>query len=294
MLAWHLRSARSRSARFNNAAGVICQEAIVALLIAHRRGLTLRVDPAYRRASIQMLAVHITQWEERPFDRIPELSLQTDLVAGPWLAARGLDLGAPTVAAGAPRVTPTRPRPPRRPEARAGEVDASAVVDFLRRRVSEGRASRWQLISWAVMVGDIRAARRQLQLALVEARQAWEGSRPSSGILSRLTQSEQLPNINLVREHFGLALAAGDERRLDESGRALRAWMDAVQDVERRQSRPIKLAYEHSAGYLDFLADLLGPGVRGRRPSGSARCRGTCMPRASGSRRATRRWSNRR
>jgi hypothetical protein len=62
-----------------------------------------------------------------------------------------------------------------------------------------------------------------------------------------------------VREHFGLALAAGDERGLDESGHALRAWMDAVQDDERRQSRPIHPPYEHAAGYLDYLADLLGP-----------------------------------
>jgi hypothetical protein len=255
-LAWHLRSARSRSVRFNSPTGVICLEAIVALLVSHARGLALRVDPAYRRASLPVRAVYITQLEGRPLDRIVELSLETDLVAGPWLAARGLDAGAPAVEAGAPRATPKGPRPL---ATRASEVDVSVVVDFLRGRLSEGRASRWQLISWALMIGDILAARRQLQLALADARQAWEASRPSHGILRRLMRSEELPNSNVVREHFGLALAAGDERGLDESGRSLRAWMDAVQDDERRQSRPIHPAYEHAAGYLDYIADLLGP-----------------------------------
>jgi hypothetical protein len=256
-LGWHLRSARSRSVRFNNASGVICLEAIVALLVAHARGLTLRVDPAFRQASVPVLAVRITHWEGRPLDRVAEGSLETDLVAGPWLAARGLDIGPPPVAASRPRATPKRPRPP---AARPSEVEASVVVDFLRRRVSEGRASRWQLISWALMIGDVLAARRHLQLALADAHQAWEASRPQQGgILRRFLRSEGLPNSNLVREHFGLALAAGDDSGLDESGRALRAWMDAVQEDERRQSRPIHPAYEHVAGYLDYLADLFGP-----------------------------------
>src|SRR5687768_10966577 len=39
LLAWHLRRARARSEIFNSSRGVISLEAIVALLLAHKRGL---------------------------------------------------------------------------------------------------------------------------------------------------------------------------------------------------------------------------------------------------------------
>jgi hypothetical protein len=109
------------------------------------------------------------------------------------------------------------------------------------------------------MTGDVPEARRLLRRALAEASQAWEASRPASGVLRRFLRSEEVPNSNFVREHFGLALAAGDEPGLAESGRALRAWMDAVQEDERRLARPIHPPYEHAAGYLDYIADLIGP-----------------------------------
>jgi hypothetical protein len=88
----------------------------------------------------------------------------------------------------------------------------------------------------------------------------WQESRPSSGgLLRRFLRSQELPNSNYVRHHFGLALAARDDRGLEEAGAILRAWMDAVAEDERRQSRPIHPAYEHAEGYLDYLADLFGP-----------------------------------
>jgi hypothetical protein len=251
-LAWHHRGARSRSNRFNSTTGVVCLDALVALLVAHGRGLTLRVDPKHRRASVPILAVMITEWEGRPLDRIAQLSLETDLVAGPWLAQRGLDLGTP------PPAVRARTRERRTPAPGAANVEPEAVVEYLRRQVEAGHGSPWQLVSWSIMVGDPVNARRILQVAVAEARRGWADSQPpGGGILRHLLRSQDLPNPNRVREHFGLALAAGDGRSLEESGGVLRAWMDAVEEDERRQGRPLQPPYGHVAGYLDFIADML-------------------------------------
>jgi hypothetical protein len=250
-LGWHLRSARSRSNLFNSSIGVVCLDAIVALLVAHGRGLTPSVFAKYRRASVPILAVMITEWDGKPLDRIAQLSLETDLVAGSWLSPVGLDLGAP------PPRGPARSRATRSRSPRSADVEPKAVVEFLRSQIAAGLGSRWQLVSWSILVGDVPNARRHLQLALGEARSGWADSQPTGrGILRRL-RSQEVPNPNLVRDHFGLALAVGDERGLEESGRLLRAWMDAVEEDERRQGRTLHPPYGHVAGYLDFIADLL-------------------------------------
>jgi hypothetical protein len=238
-LEWHLRSARSRGNIFNSAAGVVCLDAIVALLVAHSRGLTMRVDAKYRRASVPILIVSLVEWEGRPLDRAHQLSLETDLVAGRWLSARGLDLGEPP-----PGLRGAAPGKQKR-SADVGENDAPPVLDVLRRRVADGQGSRWQLVSWALAAGDDTEAQHHLQLALAEARQVWAG--------------DGSPHHNFVREHFGLSLAVRDEPGIAEAGAMLRAWMDAVMADERRQGRTLQPAYAHASGYLDFIADLLGP-----------------------------------
>jgi hypothetical protein len=253
-LAWHLRSARARSIHFNSTTGVVCLDAIVALLIARGRGLTLTVDPRYRRASVPILAIMINEWDGRPLDRMAQLSLETDLVAGAWLAPLGLDLGPLP-----PSGTATS-RERRRPARRATDVEPEAVVDFLRQEIARGHGSRWQLASWSMMVGDHVGARDYLQEAIAQARRAWTTTQPNAGgILRHLLRSQEVANPSLVREHFGLALAAGDQRGLEEAGRLLRAWMDAVEEDERRQGRTLHPAYGHVAGYLDYIADMLGP-----------------------------------
>lgn len=244
-LAWHLRSARSRSIHFNSTTGVVCLDAVVALLVAHGRGLALRIDPKYRQASVPILAVMIMEWDGRPLDGTPQLSLQTDLVAGPWLAPLGLDLGAPP-AAGRARTLERRT-----PSVRTADVKPEAVLEFLRRQIAAGLGSRWQLVSWSIMVGDPLRARRVLHLAVAEARQGWADSQPTGRGILRLLRSQEVPHPNLVREHFGLALAAGDDRGLEESGRLLGSWMDAVREDDKLPR------YGHVAGYLDFIADML-------------------------------------
>ena len=257
LLDWHVRSARSRtSERFNSANGAICLDAILALLVAHGRSVAVPVDAKFRRAKLPALAVHLTEWAGEPIPRLLELSFETDLVAGAWLAQRGLEMAQPAQTGPTPEARTTK----RRSAMPADDVEASVVRDFLRRHVEQELGSQWQLMSWSLMIGDPVRARRHLDRALADARRAWEQSRPASGgILRRLLRSQEVPNPNLVRAHFGLALAAGDERAIREAGEQLRAWMDAVQEDERRQSRSIHPPYEHVQGCLDYIADMLGP-----------------------------------
>jgi hypothetical protein len=257
-LGWHLRSARSRSDKFNSYRGVICLDAIVALLTGHRRGLGVRVDAKYRRAELPLLAIYLTEWQGQPVDHGTKLSLEADLVATPWLAANGIQL--PELPSAADGVRGGR-RTSKPASLGTGELDPTAVADHLRGLVEGGRGSVWQLVSWSLMIGDLDAARRHLHIGLAEARKSWEQTRPQQGgFLRRIWRSEELPNHNLVREHFTLALAAGDEQALQETSGILRSWMDAVEEDGRRRGQPVVgHPYGHAHGYVDLLADLLQP-----------------------------------
>lgn len=258
LLDWHLRSARSQSDKFNSERGVICLDAIVALLLAHRRGLDVGVDARYRRAELPLLAVYLTEWQGQPVDHRTKLSLEADLVAAPWLSEHGVqlpDLQTATGVRGGRRAS----KPASLGKA---ELDPSVVAEHLRKLVDGGRGSVWQLVSWALMIGEPETARDHLRAGLAEARRAWEQTRPQQGgFLRRIRRSEELPNANFVREHFALALAAGDEAAVRETSGILRSWMDAVEEDGRRRGQPVVgHPYGHAAGYLDLLADLLHPG----------------------------------
>jgi hypothetical protein len=262
LLGWHLRSARSRTSdKFNSDTGVICLDAIVALLVAHRRGLGVRVDDRYRRAEVPLIAVYLTEWQGQPVDHGAKLSLEADLLATPWLAAHGIQLPALPAA---PEVRGGR-RSSKPASLGTGELDPSVVAGYLRMLVADGRGTVWQLMSWSLMVGDLDAARRHLHAGLADARRAWEETRPQRGaFLRRIWRSEELPNTNYVRQHFALALAAGDVGALRETSALLRTWMDAVQEDGRRRGQPVVgHPYGHAAGYLDLLADLLQPAGAG-------------------------------
>jgi hypothetical protein len=263
-LGWHLRSARSRSDRFNSDRGVISLDAVAWVLIAQRRGTTVRVDTRYRRAEVPLLAVHLTEWQGQPVDRGARLFLETDLVATPWLAARGLRLPDMPVAAG-PRGGRRMPRPP---SVAMPKLEPYAVAEHVRELLDGGRDSAWQLMSWALMLGDPARARAELRKALANARREWELSTPASGgLLRRLWRSQDLPNPNHVREHFALALVAADEQGEREAHAILRDWMDATEaDARRRGMTFAGHPYGHASGYLDFIADLLAPGARPRAP----------------------------
>ena len=263
LLEWHLRSARSRSSeRFNSANGAICLDAIVALLVAHERKIAPPVNPKYRRAALPALVIHINEFDGQPIPRLLELSIESDLVAGAWLTRHGLDLGTPGPADARPKARQVV----RRRSVGTADVEPSVVRDHLRRQVADGRGSQWQLLSWSLMIGDLATARRHLELAVEDARRRWHESAPAAGgFLGTFLRRAERPNQNFVREHFGLALAAGDESGLRDAGNELRAWLDAVQEDERRQGRSILPAYRHANGFLDYVADLLGP--RGPRVS---------------------------
>jgi hypothetical protein len=250
LLEWHLRSARAQSDRFNSYIGVICLDAVVALLVAHQRGLTIPVAAKYRRAEVPLLAVYLTEWEERPVERGEKLSLETDLVAGPWLAARGLTLADVPAGSGV--------RGGRRAQvARTlgkGELEPAIVAAHVRAQLERGLGTVWQLMSWSLMTGDLDAAQRHLRAATDRARRELETTKP--------------PNSNYVRTYFGLALAAGDDRAVEDAAGALRASMNAAAEDEARRAPAIPAQpYGHATGYLDLIADLLGPAGRLRAPT---------------------------
>jgi hypothetical protein len=251
LLAWHLRRARARSEIFNSSRAVVSLEAVVVLLLAHRLGLAAAVAPAYRHASLPLLATHLQEWDGEPLPRSLRLTIQTDLVAGPWLRLKGLDIGDPP-----PVAAERRPSATRRRRVRA-EVGEQAVRESLRERVRARRGSAWQLASWALMLGDPGRGRTFLTEAAAAARHDWERSVPRRGTIHGLGRRPSLPNQNAVREHFALALVLGDDASLRRTSDLLRAW-DETAGLER--------PYAHSAGYLDLIRHLLEP-----RPSGPTR-----------------------
>ena len=241
LLAWHLRRARARSEVFNSARAMVCNEAVVALLLATRRGVQMDVDVAgkYRRASLPMLVIHIREWNGKPLPRAMPFQVESDVVAGPWLQAAGVHVGDHL----APAPAPAPVRPPRTSvRKRQADVDAQVVLESLRRSVEAGLGSRWQLASWALILGDVPRARSALNAAGSDARRRWlgEGGR----------------NHNVIREHLGFALALGDEQGLAETIPPLQAWMRSVEHFQAR--------YAHAGGYLDVVCDLLGGAVPGR------------------------------
>lgn len=260
LLAWHLRRARARSEVFNSSQGILCLDAVVALLLAHRRGLSVPVRAMYRAARLPLLAIHLVEWRGEPLARGLPLAVEADLVAGPWLRAQGIRIADPP--------PPSRPPTLRRPERRLGpsDVDEAAVCEDLQRREQAGEGSTWQLASWALMLGDAAGGREHLRSEAQRARRSWQATvPPPSGALRWLRQSQALPNHNDLRRHFGLALALGDEDALRETSRLIQAWMTAVEEDARRRGQaapPPPGRYTHAVGYLDLLCDLLGPASR--------------------------------
>lgn len=224
LLAWHLRRARARSEIFNSARGVISLEAVAVLLLAHRRGLDVAVDDRYRRVSVPLLALHLVEWQGRPLPQGLGLARETDLVAGAWLRAHGLDLGEP-------HARPRQQAGARRPRRLPSVADGEAARAALRERTRAG-GSPWQLASWSLMLGEPEAARAHLTAAAAEA-------------------SRQPANPNTAREHFALALVLGAESDLHRTSAVLREW-----DSTPGAGTP----YAHASGYLDLIRHLLEPG----------------------------------
>jgi hypothetical protein len=253
LLAFHLRRARARSDVFNSSRGVISLDAIVALILCHRRGLDIPVQATYRAAQIPLLVLHLTEWQGRPLPRAMPISVVTDLVAGPWLRSHGLTIEP------APAPVP-RPVPAKRtasPPAASPPAEQSASRHALQARVRLG-GSPWQLASWAMILGDPAGGRAQLETAAAEARRRWQASAPQGGGLSRWFSKDQaLPNQNFVREHFALALVIGDEAGLRETTNQLQAWL------RTQEGKPWPI-YGHAHGYLDHICDLIGGGDRSR------------------------------
>lgn len=248
LLAWHLRRARARSEVFNSSRGAISLDAIVALLLAHRRGLDVPIHPSYRAAQVPLLALHLTEWQGRPLPWAMPMSVITDLVAGPWLRTHGLAIESP------PPPPPTRAVPAKRPAktpAASPPGDQAAARQALEARRRLG-GSPWQLASWALMLGDASGGRAHLEGAAADARRRWQASVPRGGGVSRSFGKDQaMPNSNFVREHFALALALGDEASLRESIPTMQAWLR----TQEGRSWPV---YGHAEGYLDLICDLIG------------------------------------
>lgn len=251
LLAWHLRRARARSEIFNSSRGVVSLDAIVALLLAHRRGLAVPIQPSYRAAQVPLLALHLTEWQGRPLPRAMPMSVITDLVAGPWLRTHGLDIESPPP-------PPTRAVPAKRPAktpAASPPGDQAAARRALEARRRLG-GHPWQLASWALMLGDASGGRAHLEAAAADARRRWQASAPRGGAVSRWFGKDQaMPNSNIVREHFAYALVLGDEAGLRESIPTMQAWLR----TQEGRSSPV---YGHADGYLDLICDLIGSGDR--------------------------------
>jgi hypothetical protein len=244
LLDWHLRRTRSNSDMRNSSSGVMSMDAIVILLLAHRRGLRVPVAGKYRSARVPLLVIAMTEWHGQPLGRDVQLSLETDLVAGPWLASQGLHLE--------PDLQATQSRPPkgglRRPTRRslgAPEVPAATVAGYLRRTLDKQVWPTWQRISAAIMLGDAQRARAELFAAAEEMR-----SRRQRG--PKLGGSD-LPHPRNVLQHFGLALAMADGATMGELTPLLRAYVGHPSMHPTAQLTPFGV----ELGYLLFISVLL-------------------------------------
>jgi hypothetical protein len=255
LLSWHMRRARARSDIFNSGRAVVALDAVVGLLLAHRRGLTVDVAAKYRAASVPLLVVHLAEWRGEPLQRALPVSVDVDLVAGPWLSLHGLELAAPPTGRPHARRTETRPR------RRAAELDEDAVRAELAGRLQGRLGSPWQLSSWAAMLGDWDGARSLLAEAAAAARRQWEESAPRTRPFGRLLgRDSTLPNNNYVREHFGLALAVGDEDALRVTSEILQGWDERL---------ALEAPYAHAHGYLDLVRHLLAGAEVSRAEAGT-------------------------
>jgi hypothetical protein len=254
LLGWHLRRARARSDVFNSSRGVVALDAVVAMILGWQRGLRVDVAGTYRAARVPLLALHLTEWDGRPLPRGLPLEHVTDLVAGPWLRASGVPIEDPVP----PRATSAAPSGRRAAAAKtvsSGE-EAHAAREAIARRRAQG-GSAWQLASWALMLDDVDGARDDLMAKAADARRAWEASLPAPGGGLRWFRKDQaLPNQNLIREHFGLALALHDEEGMRDTTAHLRAWLSTQEDR-------VPSVYGHASGYLDLICDVLS-GERSR------------------------------
>ena len=254
LLGWHLRKARARSDIFNSARGAVCLDVVVALLVAHRRELSVGVEAKYRAASVPLLVLHLVEWQGDPLPRGLKASVETDLVAGAWLRAQGLELGDPPAPS-------TKPRSKSRPRRRAVDAGEDFVRQSLRLLLRDGRGTPWQLASWALLLGDAEGGRSHLKAAAADAQRAWrESTPPQSRGMRRLWRVSDVPNHNLVREHFALALAIADENAVEETSELLAAWGDAMDDDMRRRGLPPRAEgrFGHASGYLDLFGALVG------------------------------------
>jgi hypothetical protein len=226
LLAWHLRRARAGSEIFNSAQAMISLEAVAALLLAQRRGLSVPIDPAYRTARLPILLVHVSEWRGAPLPRSLELSVTTDLVASAWLSRHGIALEPPHAPLSKTRERRASSRP-------SGDVDPEVVRRSLAERETRG-GTPWQLASWALMQGDAQRARGHLWSAAEALGRSW---RAGGGA-----------NHNEVRAHFALALVVGDEAAIRETTAVLQRWMGTPAAGPR---------YSHAAGYIDVVCDLV-------------------------------------
>lgn len=250
LLGWHLRRARARSDVFNSSGAVVSIDAIVAILLAHRRGIGVAVDERFRAATVPLLALYLTEWEGRPLPRNVPLSIVTDLVAGPWLRRLDVVIEDPPIHGPGGKTATMRTA---RAKGVSTGADGQAARAILEERLGRG-GTPWHLAGWALMLGDPVRAREYLRRGAAEARQRWRDSRPQiGGALRWLSKDQGLPNQNFVREHFGFALALQDDEEMAETTPHLQAWL-------RTQEDRGPLIYAHAHGYLDLICDLLGGG----------------------------------
>lgn len=246
LLEWHLRRSRANSDQRNSSRGVLCMEAIVILLLAHRRGLRVPVAPKHRAARVPLLVIALKEWQGQPLGRDVQLSLETDLVSGRWLAAQGLELGGDV----ATRQPKGGLRMPGRRSLGPPEVPVATTLDYLRRQLDEGVWPTWQRISAAVMLGDEARARAELFAAAEETARRAQRSPKLVGT--------DLPRPERVLEHFGVALIMGDEAAMRELTPPLRRYVGHPSVHPMAEAVPFGIHLGHLL-LIAVLLDADGP-----------------------------------